>query len=91
LLASDDDSGPGRNAAVTFTPAAAGTYVVTFCSGAYGAVPSGLAFVELLYANVLHRAPDAAGVDYWLGGLHGGTARTNMLAYLARAPKTRRK
>jgi hypothetical protein len=32
----------------------------------YGANPSDTQYVDALYANVLHRAPDAAGYDYWL-------------------------
>ncbi|WP_198117827.1 DUF4214 domain-containing protein [Massilia rhizosphaerae] len=32
----------------------------------YGSNPTDAEFVNLLYANVLHRAPDASGYDYWL-------------------------
>jgi hypothetical protein len=32
----------------------------------YGASPSDAQYVEALYANVLHRTPDAAGYDFWL-------------------------
>lgn len=32
----------------------------------YGANPNDAQYVEALYANVLHRTPDAAGYDFWL-------------------------
>jgi hypothetical protein len=32
----------------------------------YGASPTDAQYVEALYANVLHRTPDAAGYDFWL-------------------------
>ncbi|AWG45976.1 MULTISPECIES: DUF4214 domain-containing protein [unclassified Massilia] len=35
-------------------------------------------FVDALYQNVLHRAPDAAGYDFWLQALHG-TSRAQLL------------
>jgi hypothetical protein len=38
----------------------------------YGASPSNDAFVNLLYQNVLHRAPDAGGYAYWMNILNTG-------------------
>lgn len=38
----------------------------------YGANPSNDAFVNLLYQNVLHRAPDAAGHSTWINILETG-------------------
>jgi len=35
----------------------------------YGANPNDAQYVEALYANVLHRTPDAAGYDFWLHAL----------------------
>ncbi|MGJ7917414.1 DUF4214 domain-containing protein [Massilia sp. LXY-6] len=35
----------------------------------YGTSPTDTTFVTKLYNNVLHRNPDAAGFDYWLGSL----------------------
>ncbi|WP_177307271.1 DUF4214 domain-containing protein [Pseudoduganella namucuonensis] len=35
----------------------------------YGAAPANRAAVNKIYANVLHREPDAAGADYWVGVL----------------------
>lgn len=54
----------------------------------YGTNTSNTQFITLVYQNVLDRAPDAAGLDYWLtqaggGGLNGGYARSNMLASFA--------
>jgi hypothetical protein len=35
----------------------------------YGANPSDAQYVQALYQNVLHRAPDAGGYDFWLHAL----------------------
>jgi hypothetical protein len=35
----------------------------------YGANPNDAQYVDALYQNVLHRAPDAAGYDFWLHAL----------------------
>jgi len=45
----------------------------------YGSAPSDSVFVNKLYQNILHRAPDQGGVDYWLGILGGGAERVNVL------------
>lgn len=45
----------------------------------YGANPSNEAFVTQLYANVLHRAPDAGGYAVQLGALNGGMSRAQLL------------
>jgi hypothetical protein len=37
-------------------------------------------FVDLLYANVLHRAPDAAGKAYWQDQINQGFPRERVLA-----------
>ncbi|MEQ1888713.1 MAG: pre-peptidase C-terminal domain-containing protein [Alphaproteobacteria bacterium] len=49
----------------------------------YGTNISNSAFVNLIYQNVLDRAPDADGGGYWLSQLNGGFARSNMLASFA--------
>lgn len=49
----------------------------------YGNTTSNAAFINLVYQNVLDRAPDQAGSDYWLGQLNSGYARSNMLASFA--------
>lgn len=38
------------------------------------------AFATQLYGNVLHRAPDAAGLAFWVNSLHVGVTRTDVLA-----------
>ncbi|GAB2839111.1 hypothetical protein GCM10027277_02580 [Pseudoduganella ginsengisoli] len=49
----------------------------------YGANPTDASFVDLLYSNVLHRAPDASGAAYWTGVLHDGLPREQALAYFS--------
>lgn len=49
----------------------------------YGANPTDAAFVDMLYNNVLHRAPDAAGAAYWNGALRDGLPREQALAYFS--------
>jgi hypothetical protein len=46
----------------------------------YGSNLSNSAFVNALYSNVLHRAPDAAGNAYWLGQLSSGSSYAQVLA-----------
>jgi hypothetical protein len=45
----------------------------------YGANVSDAQFVQALYQNVLHRAPDAAGYAFWTDALHA-TPRADVLA-----------
>lgn len=45
------------------------------------------AFVAALYQNVLHRAPDAGGLTYWLGVLANGTSRADVLVSFAVSPE----
>ena len=45
----------------------------------YGNNPSNSEFVTLLYDNVLHRAPDTGGYDYWMNELTHGTTREQAL------------
>ncbi len=49
----------------------------------YGSNPSNEAFIDLLYRNVLDRAPDNAGYAYWLEQINGGQARSNVLTSFA--------
>ncbi|MBC3908854.1 DUF4214 domain-containing protein [Undibacterium umbellatum] len=46
----------------------------------YGANISDNAFLTALYSNVLHRAPDQAGFDYWNGQVSKGMTRADILA-----------
>lgn len=48
-----------------------------------GANSSNEQFVNLLYQNVLNRAPDAEGNSFWLSQLDSGFGRSNMLASFA--------
>jgi serralysin len=48
-----------------------------------GVNTSNAQFVNLLYQNVLDRAPDTVGNNFWLGLLNSGYARSNMLASFA--------
>lgn len=51
----------------------------------YGANPSNGAFVDKLYDNVLHRAPDAGGRDYWVTQLNNGVAKSTVLVGFAQS------
>lgn len=52
-------------------------------SALYGAAPSNADLVTHLYANILHRAPEQAGYDYWLNVLdtHRGTVAQVLAAF----------
>lgn len=45
----------------------------------YGAAQPDQQFVTELYENVLHRAPEQAGLDFWLRALDNGAMRTQLL------------
>jgi hypothetical protein len=53
----------------------------------YGAAPSDADFVNLLYKNVLHRAPDTSGNSFWLDHLAHDTSRAQALAYFSESPE----
>jgi len=48
----------------------------------YGSVDDG-AFVDLVYRNVLERAPDAGGRAYWLDHLRRGMPRGHLMVYFS--------
>lgn len=52
----------------------------------YGAL-NNTQFVTQLYANVLDRAPDAAGLAGWVSQLNGGTSRAHVLIGFAESPE----
>ncbi len=64
-----------------------GTPLATIASGFVGSVEfqniygalNDAAFVALLYRNVLHRAPDAAGQSSWVNQLSGGASRPSVV------------
>jgi Ca2+-binding RTX toxin-like protein len=54
----------------------------------YGANPTDAQFVNLLYANVLHRAPDAAGYDFWVNALaHHDTTQVGIVKFFSESPE----
>lgn len=55
----------------------------------YGANPTSAEFITRLYANVLHRAPDQAGFDFWLGAFDQGQTRAGMLVEFSESPENR--
>lgn len=50
-----------------------------FLSRSGGAASEDAAFVSLLYNNVLHRAADIGGLQYWFDALHNGASRADLL------------
>jgi hypothetical protein len=55
----------------------------------YGSNISDKQFVTQLYANVLHRAPDTAGQQFWESALAQGVARSSLLAQFSESPENR--
>jgi hypothetical protein len=56
----------------------------------YGSDLSDRAFVEEIYENVLQRAPDDSGYDYWLGRLdEPGTTRADVLIGFSESPENK--
>lgn len=49
----------------------------------YGAQPGNADFVNRLYKNVLHRAPEQSGIDFWMGVLEAGHSKASVLAAFA--------
>jgi len=48
-------------------------------SSLYGRQPSDTAFIDLLYRNVLDRAPEPSGFENWQTALSGGMSRADVL------------
>jgi len=46
-------------------------------------------FINLLYANVLDRKPDAGGYESWNNNMNGGMSRAEVLAYFAESPENK--
>lgn len=54
----------------------------------YGSAPSTQTFVSKLYSNVLHRAPDVSGYDYWVKLLEQGKiSKVVALAQFSESPE----
>ena len=49
----------------------------------YGANPSNTAYATAMYTNVLGRAPDSAGLNFWVNALNNGEARDQLLVDFA--------
>ena len=47
--------------------------------GIYGASPSISQLVTGFYTNVLGRAPDSSGLNYWVGQVQGGLSTSDLL------------
>jgi len=45
----------------------------------YGSAPTNAEFVTKLYTNVLHRAAEGAGYDFWMNSLGQGTSREDVI------------
>jgi hypothetical protein len=65
---------------MTLTQAAAGFAGSAEFANLYGANASDTQFVQALYQNVLHRAGDGAGADFWLHALESSVTRADVLA-----------
>jgi hypothetical protein len=65
---------------MTLTQAAAGFAGSAEFANLYGANASDTQFVQALYQNVLHRAGDSAGADFWLHALESSVTRADVLA-----------
>jgi hypothetical protein len=46
-------------------------------------------FVTLLYANVLDRAPDQAGLQHWLADLSNGYPREHLLVFFSESTENK--
>jgi serralysin len=69
---------------VTLESTASGFMSSTEFLTMYGANPTNLQFVEKLYQNVLDRAGEAAGVNFWVGALDANhTNRAEVLAHFS--------
>jgi len=53
----------------------------------FGSTSSDFAFISTLYQNVLHRAGEQAGIDYWSGVLASGAPRPAVLASFSESPE----
>ena len=69
----------GMDAGMSLKTVASGFIGSAEFQSLYGANPSNTQFINLLYANVLNRAPDQAGYDYWLDEMARGMTRELVL------------
>jgi hypothetical protein len=55
----------------------------------YGATRTPESFLDTLYHNILHRAPDQGGVDFWAGVMHGGVTEGDVLAQFSESAENK--
>lgn len=58
----------------------------------YGASPTDTQYITLLYANVLKRAPDDGGLNFYLDGMKAGSpafSRDRILTYFSESPENK--
>jgi Ca2+-binding RTX toxin-like protein len=67
------------DAGLTLQKVASGFIGSTEFKNLLGVSATDAQFVDLMYANVLHRPADSGGAQYWLGQMHGGTTRETVL------------
>jgi hypothetical protein len=53
----------------------------------YGSSSTNSSFVDNLYRNILDRAGDKGGIDYWTGILNNGTSRAEVLLGFSESPE----
>jgi len=76
---------------LTLRDVAYGFVVSNEFKAAYGANPSSAQLVEKLYQNVLGRAGEKAGVDYWVGLLEQGTSVLDVVAAISESSENKAK
>ncbi len=74
IHAMDQGGASLREVAFDFTQSA------EFASSYGGSNPSNADFITKLYSNVLHRAPDPGGYQYWIDTMAHGASRQELLA-----------
>ena len=55
----------------------------------YGADPTDLHLVTAMYRNVLHRAPDQGGLDFWMERMKDGMDEASLLAWFSDSRENR--
>lgn len=76
------------DAGMTVNQAAAGFMSSPEFTALYGANPTDESFVTRLYNNVLHRAPEQSGFDFWMHWLRDEhMARAEVLGFFSESPE----
>ena len=79
-----------QSGALSLSDAIAGLTGSAEFAGGY-ASQTDVGFVTQLYANVLGRAPDAAGLAFWTEAMHGGQSRADVLLAFSDSAEYRQK